>query len=293
MRYSIPISLVFVILVSVKLGFCDIAFVANTDGNWDLYITDDEGKNPAQLTRTAFDEKDPNWSFDRKKIVYSSSDGQLSIIDLESKKSYSIAKNNLSNPKMSPCFSPDGQEIIFAHFRPPSEGDDTDLLIYNLKTGVIRRLLDQYSLQMWPAWSPDGTRIVYTNMHCTAECGRMIQELWIADAQSRWSRQLLMTHSFCQQPVWSPSGNKIAYSSDQSGTFDIWVVDLNDWNLEQITTFEGLDVKPAWSPDGKKLAFVSTRTGLMEIWVKDLESVGVKKLSPFGDRKVECKDVAW
>ena len=274
-------------------GLCDMAFMANLDGNWDLIRIDENGRDFERLTQTPYDEKDANWSADQKKIVFASSDGRLRIIDTETKNVKEIAGSNLKYQKISPFFSSSGQEIVFAQFRPPSEGDDTDLLIYHLKTGAIRRLLDQYSLQMWPAWSPDGKKIVYANMHCSAECGRMIQELWIADAAGNWARQLLMTHSFCQHPVWSPDGQKIAFSSDKSGNFDIWIVDLKDWKMEQVTTHEALDVKPAWSPDGQKLAFVSTRSGLMEIWIKDLKKGLLWPLRPFNDRKVECKDVAW
>jgi TolB protein len=293
MRYFFPASLMLVLLLFSHPGSCDIAFVANIDGNWDLFKANDTGNNTVQLTQTAYDEKHPNWSADQKKIVYAASDGQLNIIDLLSKNAQTIVITDLKTPKISPCFSPDGRKITFAQFGPVSEGDDTDLFIYDLKSDSKRRLLDQYSLQMWPAWSPDGKQIAYTHMHCSAECGRMIQELWIADAHGKWARQLVMTHSFCQQPAWSPDGRKIAFSSDKSGNYDIWVVDLKKWEMDQFTTNAALDVKPAWSPDGKKLAFVSTRSGLMEIWIKELGSGRVKKLNPFGKRKIECKDVTW
>jgi hypothetical protein len=32
---------------------------------------------------------------------------------------------------------------------------------------------------------------------------------------------------------------------------------------------------------------------MMEMWIKDLENGKLRKLRPFGDRNVECKDVAW
>lgn len=289
---TIPLA-VFICLLITEMAYGNMAFVANLDGNWDLFITDENGKNAIQLTRTEYDEKDPNWSFDRKKIVFSNSAGQLMIMDVEKGDAHQIAETELKTPKISPSFSPDGKQIAFARFRLPEEGDDTDLMIHNVETKENRRLIDQYAIQMWPAWSPDGSRIVYANMHCSGECGRLIQELWITAPSEKWSRQLLLTHSFCQQPVWSPDGSKIAFASDQSGNYDVWVVDLKKWELRQITTDDGLDVKPAWSPDGKKMAFVSMRSGIMEIWTKDLVKGTVTMLKPFGDRNIECKDVTW
>ena len=58
----------FLLLLSAVNACAGIAFVANVDGNWDLFTVDDEGRNPVQLTDTPYDEKDPAWSSDRKKI---------------------------------------------------------------------------------------------------------------------------------------------------------------------------------------------------------------------------------
>ena len=115
----------------------------------------------------------------------------------------------------------------------------------------------------------------------------------MAGLKGGWARQLLMTNALCQQPAWSPDGRRIAFSSDMGGHFDIWVLSLDDWVLKQITEDAGLDVSPAWSPAGDRLAFVSSRSGIMEIWIKDLIGGDVKRLSPFGERAVACKDVAW
>lgn len=290
---SAAILTIFLFLISAGSVYADIAFVANVDGNWDLFSVGEDGKNPVRLTNTPYDEKDPSWSLDRKKIVYATSDGHLNIVDIGSKETFQIAMGKKKTPKISPCFSPDGKKIVFAQFRPPEEGDDTDLMIHDLETETSKRVLDQPAIQMWPAWSPDGSRLVYTNMHCSADCGRLIQELWVADPGGGWARQLLLTNSLCQQPAWSPDGRRIAFSSDKSGNYDIWVLSLQDWQLKQITIDESLDVRLAWSPDGDKLAFVSTRSGRMEIWIKDLGNGKLGRLRPFGDREVECKDVAW
>ena len=289
---KIPILTIVLLLLSAGTAQADIAFVGNVDGNWDLFAVGEDGRNLVRLTDTAYDEKDPDWSSDRKKIVYATSDGHLNIVDAVTGESHPIAVDQQGPPKISPSFSPDDKEIAFAQFRPPEEGDDTDLMIFNLERKATRRVLDQYALQMWPAWSPDGKRLVYTSIHCSGDCGRIIQELWIADPGGGWARQLLMTGSLCQQPAWSPDGRRIAFSSDKGGNFDIWVLSLEDWRVQQITTDESLDVSPAWSPDGSKLAFVSTRSGKMEIWIKDLDSGRLNRLRPFGERVVECKDVA-
>jgi Tol biopolymer transport system component len=129
-------------------AYSDMAFVANVDGNWDLFLADDNGKNTVRLTNTLYDEKDPCWSSDKKRILYATSDGNLNIVKIGSKETFQIAVGKKKTPKISPCFSPDGKGIAFAQFRPPEEGDDTDLMIHDLETKTSKRVLDQPAIQM-------------------------------------------------------------------------------------------------------------------------------------------------
>ncbi|WP_155308986.1 TolB family protein [Desulfosarcina ovata] len=293
LKHSLIIICISVLAFAASNLFADMAFVANVDGNWELFRATDDGRNPIRITTTVHDERDPCWFPDRNKIAYSASDGGIYVANLDSGKTNLILQHDPKRPQITPSVSPDSKKIAFSQFRLPDEKDDTDLMIHYLDSERTSRLLDQPAIQIWPSWSPDGTRIAYASVHCSAECGRIIQELWVAESRGSWSRQLLLTHGFCQQPDWSPDGRRIAFSSDHGGNYDIWIVDLDDWKLQQLTVDKALDVKPAWSPDGKEIAFVSTRSGLMEIWVKNLGRGNLQKLSPFGDRKVECKDVAW
>ena len=281
------------IMFYTHTAFCEIAFVANVDNNWDLYVMEGPGAPPVRLTQTGLDEKDPAWSPTGPSLIYATSDGNLNTLDLKTKQSRIIAVTQRKTAKVTPSVSPDGTQVAFAQFRSPDQGDDTDLMMFDMKTGQAFRVLDQPAIQMWPAWSPDGTRLVYSQVHCSFECGRLIQELWVASPLEHWSRQLLMTHSNCQQPVWSKDGHALAFSSDKEGNQDIWVVDLTTWSLKQMTNHGDMDVKPAWSPDDSTLAFVSTRSGTMEIWLKQVKNGGLSRLTPFKNKSVPCKDVIW
>ena len=53
-----------------------------------------------------------------------------------------------------------------------------------------------------PAWSPNGTRIVYTS--------RQLDEIWVMDTNGGDQKQLT-THG--AHPVWSPDGTRILYTS--------------------------------------------------------------------------------
>lgn len=272
--------------------FEGIGFVANLTGSWDVFVIHRDRERAGQLTDTVYDENELRWGRDRERILCSATDGRIRIIDVQTRQARQLAMGDKRGRATSPCFSPDRKRVVYVHFKPDA-ADDTELAVFGLEKKEHTTFLDQFGPQLFPDWSPDGKQIVYTSAHCGMECGRVIQELWIAEVKGRSARQLLMTNSHCTHPVWSRDGKKIAFSSDMNGNFDIWVVTLEDRRLEQITTDPHMDTSPAWSPDGRKMAFISGRTGRLKIWIKDLESGQLKMLSPFGDKDVECRDVAW
>lgn len=279
-------------ILAATPAHADLAFVANVDGNWDLFTVDESGSRLARLTQTPYDEKDPAWSPDRQQIVFLTSDGQLNVIRVASSDVSKVTAGSNGLRKYSPVFSPDRKNITYAQSR-SGANDDSDLMDFEIESGVDKIVLDQHAIQMWPSYSPDGKMLIYANLHCNESCGRFIQELWVHSLAGRWAKQLLLTNSFCKQAIYSPDGKSIAFSSDMRDNFDIWTLSLDDMQLQQLTFDSGMDESPAWSPDGSKIAFVSNRSGTSEIWVKDIERGDVKKLRPFGDKEVACRDVAW
>ncbi len=280
------------VVARAEVSSAQIAFVANLDGNWDIFIADPDGKNVVQLTRTPHDENEPRWSPDRKKIVCSASDGKLYVIEVETRQIEEVAEEDASPQKTGPCFSPDGTKIVYSRVNGKTP-DDTDLAIFDLEAKTGATLIRQYGPQFDPDWSPDGKYIVYTSTHCSADGGRVIQELWLAGSQGGYARQILMTNSHCVKPRWSADGKKIVFASDKAGGFDIWALSAEDWSLRQLTADPGLETSPAWSPDGSKLAFVVAKAGRMQIQVKNLVTGKLTGVKPFKNEKVECRDVAW
>jgi len=275
-----------------RAGSEKIAFVANLKGNWDIFLVDEDGNNLVQLTDTSYDENEPRWSSDRKRIVYSGSDGRIYIIDVGTKEFRELPAADGGGKMTSPSFSPDGKKVVYVHFK-PEQADDTELAIFDFEHNANTKFLDQFGPLSFPRWSPDDRYIVYATGHCSTDCGRIIQELWIASTKGRYARQLVMTNSHCMQPVWSPEGTKIAFASDKSGNLDIWSLSLENWDLKQLTKDTHLDTSPAWSPDGRSIAFISARTGKSMVWIIDLKTEKLKMLSPFKDENIECRDVAW
>ena len=101
------------------------------------------------------------------------------------------------------------------------------------------------ALDAFPAWSPDGSVLVYAS----DRSGQF--ELFIRDLAAGGDRLALTSdRQHNVQPCWSPDGAHIAYHSRGRG--GIWIIPRTGGTPRQISRFGS---RPAWSPDGTRVAF--------------------------------------
>ena len=102
-----------------------------------------------------------------------------------------------------------------------------------------------------PAWSPDCSRLVYTQDG----------SLWTVDNDGTDARKLVdHDGAYLYHAVWSPDGTRIAYVSgrnDEHGVWvgHIWTVNADGSHDNQRTEGDVADRWPTWSPDGKRIAY--------------------------------------
>ena len=150
--------------------------------------------------------------------------------------------------------SPDGNTV--AVFARRERG--RDLLLLNALNGGIRERIETPGLdqQLNPAFSPDGTKIVFRALRN----GR--SDLFLYDLNSRTVINLTDDEASDFGPVFSPDGKWIYYSSVRGTKAKIFRFHPETpESREQITYGDWNDEDPSLSPDSKRLFITSDRDG--------------------------------
>lgn len=166
--------------------------------------------------------------------------------------------------------------------------------------GANRRALTQDgSIALSPAFSPDGSLLLFTSyrggagprvfvlrteggkpflvsgrpgLNTSASYspdGREVvctlsmdgnSEVYLLDAKGGSPKRLTNQRAIDTSPAWSPTGREIAFTSDRAGAPQVYVMDHEGGNARRLTYEVGYTDSPAWSPKGDRIAFVA-RTG--------------------------------
>ena len=105
----------------------------------------------------------------------------------------------------------------------------------------------------WPAWSPDGSKIVFTRSNPSFFGAAA---LYIVSAEGSGLTKLTRVGRL-SVPAWSPDGKTIAFTAHpELGSSQIRVVSIGARRPARGRLLLPKYKFPAWSPDGSKLALV-------------------------------------
>ena len=211
-----------------------IAWAAQTDGNWDIWVADSNGGGTQRLTHDAQMETNPLWRPDGSFISYKVAPNKAynltveNFMDVESGfESPTVrAWDGIKSVQMND-WSPDGDKITYtAEIVTNASGED---------------------------------RVSYL---------AVVEDVSFTGAKTSGTPVILSAYNTLgdRGPVFSPDGSRIAFWSwDKSYRATLWVAASDGASLKQLTRL-GPDMTPKWHPEGRLLLFESGRSGNMDIW---------------------------
>ena len=167
-----------------------------------------------------------------------------------------------------------GSTLAFTSLR----GGNAALYVANRNGIGARRLtLDGIgAYQGDAAWSPDGTRVVFT-------CGNF--ELCVASADGSSVARLTKstwpgTWSYEFEPAWSPDGTQIVFSAKRGGrSSGLWLVGADGTGLKRFVDNPGNEGSPEWSPDGLQIAYTADTGEGSDLWAVNSDGTNVRRLT--------------
>ncbi len=251
------------VIKGTDLGGDNVGPALSPDGRWlsflstravfstDLYVADARtGQIVHKLTST---ETDPHyssiqfiysagaWDPSSRRIAIATVTGgrpALAIFDAESGRREREIPMPQVEEILNPTWAPDGHAVCFTAF---TQGL-TDLFVYDVKTGTLRRLTEDPYADIQPSWSPDGKLIAF--------------------ATDRFSTKL---------DTLDIGNYRLATVDPESGAIE----------PVRVFT-DGKDINPQWSPDSRSLYFISDRDGVANLYRVTLATGDLAQLSDVG-----------
>ena len=141
-----------------------------------------------------------------------------------------------------PAISPDGTQVAFA-----AVGD-----IYVMPVGgAAVNITRDEALDTDPAWSPDGSSLVYSS-----DKGSDHLQLWIRDMKSGQSRRVTNLDTQPQAASFSPDGGRLVFFNVNGmwRVAEMSILDIASGRVTKIHDTLPQPDAPTWSPDGTRIA---------------------------------------
>jgi len=132
-------------------------------------------------------------------------------------------------------------------------GGKKGIYLVNADRSGLRRVVENPGLTEDPAWSPDGSQIVYV-VYPKGTGDSRRASLWLANADGSGQRQVTSGDVNGFMPSWSPDGTQIAFAQTlPPEVANTAVINADGSGLKRLTDTSGSDFGSVWTRDGRIL----------------------------------------
>jgi Tol biopolymer transport system component/DNA-binding winged helix-turn-helix (wHTH) protein len=148
-----------------------------------------------------------------------------------------------SHMQQNPCYSPDGERIVFESER----SGQSEIWTIGTTGEAIQQLTNSAAVAQSPAWSPDGRRIAFS------ETVLRQRDVYVVNSTGGAPLRLTQNASDNARPSWSRNGRWIYFHSNRSGRYEVWRMASEGGLATQVTHAGGMG--PQESSDEKSIYY--------------------------------------
>lgn len=248
-----------------------LAFVSKRAGKGDVYTSDLFLGEAKRVTHDNAHVLSPRWAPDGSKLIFTSyfRSGAPDIFLLDPNSGRKDVFVSFRGTNSGARFSPNGQQVAMV-----CTGEGTpEVYISNAQGRNVARKTRSEQVKSSPAWSPDGTRLVFA-----MEPG---PQLYVMPASGGTPQRLMSGFGYAAEPDWNRANpSKIACTVMVSGRYQIAVYDFTTGRAAIVSNagFDG--VEPSWLADGRHLVYTARDRNSSVLCILDTETKKSTRISP-------------
>jgi Tol biopolymer transport system component len=283
--------------VGTSGSFNDTAVLSafENESDSEIWLVDGNGSNLRKVTDNNENDLDPMWFPDRSKILFrrfneevqGTSFLELWVMNPDGSNERRLAEGLDTGGEWTPySWSPDGNRLVTSGYLrgvDPENNGVGGIYVVEIETGESSKIIDTDNSDLWPSWSPDGSRIAFVQS-ATSEF-----ELYVVDIDGSNLTRLAEGYDMQSHLRWTSDGSNVIVAAFQDDEQHILSIDVDSNTVLRLGSAKGS--APALSPDGTKLAFWTSEPGNPELWVMNPDGSSPKVVSaPFAGEDGSIQD---